>query len=255
MHGTGLADSTQVVAFKIDQHHVFGPFLGVTDQGIEIGLILRLIIAARPCPGDRPRRDLVTAHVDQTLRGRADHRRITDHGQRRKRRGVVMAQIIVELIGADIGRQAHLPAPRQIDLKHIAIDDVAFDAFDAVDVTLSAFFLDADLIRCKAAARWWHIDRRHIDRQLCQRVFVPDLGQQHGLLRMMIDDHRRRDATGIGHWQAAVIHTQMQAWLDFCGQFISQIDKPAATERQLGIGRMAVALLAPGLIQQGQKRL
>src|SRR5690606_11417241 len=31
-HAAGPADPAQVVAFQVDQHHVFGPFLGMADQ-------------------------------------------------------------------------------------------------------------------------------------------------------------------------------------------------------------------------------
>ena len=68
--GTYPAD---VVAAQVDQHQVFGQFLGIGQQFLLQCPVLGLALAARPGPGYGPDRDNAVLKPDQDLRRGADH--------------------------------------------------------------------------------------------------------------------------------------------------------------------------------------
>ena len=66
LDAAGHADATEVVAFEVDQHHVLGALLGMTDQlaharGFVVGS------QTRPRAGDGTRLDQAVAYADQAL--------------------------------------------------------------------------------------------------------------------------------------------------------------------------------------------
>jgi hypothetical protein len=48
LHTAGFANSSEVVAFEIDEHDMFRSFFGVVNQFIEEALVGRLVIRAWP---------------------------------------------------------------------------------------------------------------------------------------------------------------------------------------------------------------
>ena len=63
--GAGLGHAAHIVAAQIQQHQVFGAFLGIGQQADFVGLVLFRRLAARTGAGDRPDRHFAIAHADQ----------------------------------------------------------------------------------------------------------------------------------------------------------------------------------------------
>ena len=118
LHRARHAHTRQIVAFQIDQHHVFGTLFRMPDQFTDLG---GLVIArhARARARDRPRLHAAGLDADQTLRGRTQQGPIGNAQQTGERRRIHPAQARIKGIGIGTGEPA-VPGPRQIDLEHIA---------------------------------------------------------------------------------------------------------------------------------------
>ncbi|MPM29122.1 hypothetical protein SDC9_75661 [bioreactor metagenome] len=68
LDAAGFADSTQIIAHKIDDHQQFGTVLLAFQQFLAIGAILLLGSAAWPGTFDRPRLYLAVADLQEPFR-------------------------------------------------------------------------------------------------------------------------------------------------------------------------------------------
>ena len=100
-----LGDAADVVAREVDEHRVLGQLLLVGEQvALELG-VARRVVAARPGPGDRPRRDDAVADPHEQLRRGAQHRAAgPEVDGEQVRRGVDAPQRPVDLERPDRGR-------------------------------------------------------------------------------------------------------------------------------------------------------
>ena len=75
-HRAGQRDAPGVVAPEIEQHQMFGLFLGIGEQaGLVFGIFHR-VAAARPGAGDRPDCHIAIAHPHEDFGAGADQREI-----------------------------------------------------------------------------------------------------------------------------------------------------------------------------------
>ncbi len=120
--GAVVADAADVVAPKIDQHHVLGPLLFVALELFGKLLVLGLRLAARTRAGNRMRHRLASFDAHQHFRRRADDGTGAHPDEEHVRRRIHVAERAVdrERIDADLG----LEPLRQHDLVDVAGRDV-----------------------------------------------------------------------------------------------------------------------------------
>ncbi len=76
--GTGARDPAEIVAGKIDQHHVFGRLLRVRQQRLLVGDVFLAGRAARQRAGDRPQRRPAVIQLHQRFGRRADDLQVVE---------------------------------------------------------------------------------------------------------------------------------------------------------------------------------
>ena len=121
-HGTEVADTADVVAAEVDQHHVLGALLLVALQLLRQPQILLVGLAAAAGAGNRMRLDARAFHTHQHLRRGANERDAVHADEIHVGRRVHVAQRAVdrERVGAHLG----LEALRQHHLVDVAGGDV-----------------------------------------------------------------------------------------------------------------------------------
>src|SRR5262249_19395923 len=91
-YGTIAADSPQVIAQEIDNHHVFGAVLGAHREfAAAKHVLLRAEVAARASPLDGTGLHLVPIDLEKALRRGAGDHEIADIQVRGKRRRIALA--------------------------------------------------------------------------------------------------------------------------------------------------------------------
>ena len=68
LHVAGLGDAADIVAAEIDQHQMFGAFLGIGHQFLGQRLVFFRRLAARARAGDGPDGDHAVAQAHQDFR-------------------------------------------------------------------------------------------------------------------------------------------------------------------------------------------
>ena len=255
LHRAGTAHTPEVVALKVDEHHVLGAFFRMRQQFLRQPAVLQRILAARISPGDRPRADHAVAHLRQPLRRGADHGAAVGQGhQRRERRRVAPAQPAVEIHRISGRRQACAPLARQVDLKHIA----------GADVVQHPLYAGQKRIRRVVPHRLhpeWSprpcADALDVGAQQWQQRLLPvSLADQQRRARPMVANNRRRKTRRPGERKHRIAPWFTQRGFDFGAELVGQIHKPAAGERRHPLlpERTSRRVRAPGGVQCGQKR-
>jgi hypothetical protein len=90
LHCAELADATQIVALKIDQHQVFCPFLFIREEVSNETSIVSLVSPARSRSGNWAGIGQSTLKADQSL-GRATHQSDVIKVQESRKRGRIDA--------------------------------------------------------------------------------------------------------------------------------------------------------------------
>ena len=71
-HAAGLRHAADIVAAQIEQHQVFGAFLGIGEQARLVGAVFFGGMTARASPGDRANGDFAVADAHEDFRARPD---------------------------------------------------------------------------------------------------------------------------------------------------------------------------------------
>src|SRR5690606_15497808 len=95
LDAAGYAHAAQIVALQVDQHHVFGAFLGMAEQLGDAGAVV-VAVETRPRAADGPCFHHLAAHRDKALGRRADHRPAVVGEQAGEWRGIGFAQAQVQ---------------------------------------------------------------------------------------------------------------------------------------------------------------
>src|SRR3546814_16217256 len=95
-HRADTADPPDIVAREVEQHKMFGEFLGIGQEFPGKDTILRRILPAPPRPGEGSYRDLLVAHSHQNLRTRPDDGEIAEIQEEQERRRIEDAQRAIE---------------------------------------------------------------------------------------------------------------------------------------------------------------
>ena len=229
LHAAGLAHPPQIIALQVDQHDVFGAFLGMRLQACAQRSVFHGIFASGMGAGNRPRFQAAAGvETDQPF-GRRTHDRPFIHLQkRRKRRGIFLHQPREQRCGRNRGAEFGLPATRQIDLEHIAGTDAGLDARDARQKNSRVVLMqDGDLRQSgDGGQRPRQVARHAVD----QRV-PAGFGHQHATPVVAVEQDGRRDAGQPGKGEIG-IPGQPHAGLEQPAQLIRERAQPAAAKRQ-----------------------
>src|ERR1700677_1400437 len=135
LHGAKIADAADVVSGEIDEHDVFGAFLGIGQQFAFQGLVFLGGLAAAPGAGDGANLDVAVFAADMGFRGGADEGESLQLEQKHVGRGIDGAggAINVQRGGLDRGGKS-LGAD---DLDDVAAGDVFFAALDVGEESLA----------------------------------------------------------------------------------------------------------------------
>ena len=118
--------TSDIVAAEVEQHQMFGPFLGIGEQAFPVRLVFGCIFAARTGAGDRPDGDLAIARADQDFRAGTGQRKAGQVEKKQEGRRVDPAQGAIKLDrGQGEGRGETL---RQHHLEDVTGLDIIFCA-------------------------------------------------------------------------------------------------------------------------------
>ncbi len=77
VNASGTGDTTQIIAGQVDKHHVFGVFLRICEERCLMSTIGSRVIRSGSRSGDGPQLRAPSFELYQRLRGRTDHRHVT----------------------------------------------------------------------------------------------------------------------------------------------------------------------------------
>ena len=106
LDGAGLADTTDVVTPKVDQHDVLGPLLLIAQQFLRQGVVLLLGLATRTRARDGMRRRCAVLYAHQQLRRRTDDMEVVDVEEVHVGRWIEGPQGTVDVEGSSRGLAA-----------------------------------------------------------------------------------------------------------------------------------------------------
>ena len=123
---TVLAYPANVIAAKINEHHVLGAFFLVFEHGLRQERVFSFIAAAWTCARNRAIFELAAGGAHQHLRRRSQNMCISHSQKIHIRRRIYGAECPIDIEGGDFGREVQ--AQGKHDLKDIASGDVLFGA-------------------------------------------------------------------------------------------------------------------------------
>jgi hypothetical protein len=247
-NAAGLADPAQVVALQVDEHDVLGALLRVRHQ---LAHARGIVVAGQPGPRarDRPRLHHPAAHRHQPLGRRARQRPARVRQQPGEGRRVRRAQ--PRVLGRRLRRRLELGAPlaRQVHLEDIARAQVLVHALDAGEEARRIVFLDQPR-RLPGRQRRQRARGGEFGFDVLDQRFCAGLAHQHAAAAVAVARDRGGTAQCQRHGQRAGSGGQAQHRLDLAGEFVTEIQRPAAVEGQAVVDARSRAGVAPGGVEQ-----
>ena len=217
----GHADAAEVVAFEVDQHHVFGALLRIADQVADARRIV-VALEARARAGDGAGFDEIAAHRHQPFRRGADHGPAIAREHAGERRGIVRAQALEQFRRPWRTRELRVPAAADVGLEHVAGGEVIEHAMHAVGEA-RGIVLAVARRRCPFRQRWQRGECGDVGFDGIEHAGMRGFGHDHAFAAGAIAQDRGRTTQRQRDRQRARRRRQRQHRFDFAGKFVTEV--------------------------------
>ncbi len=219
-----LAKTAEVVSLEIDQHHMFGLFLGAASQLGDRGRVAARQPRARA--RDRPGIDMPALYAHQPFRRTRKDRETGERGNPGECTRIRRTEAAIESGGGQPVRHARSPATREIGLVHVPRRDVRERAPTGLEIGGRVVFGDATDCR-RIGMLWLRSRAREIRREHSGGSFSPWFGRNDSLAGPVIVHERCAHAPGTCD-DIECRQWQREGRLHLASQLVAQVQEPAA---------------------------